>query len=460
MARFVRSPRRTTPHTELTPCTFPSPRDTITIAKTLSDATTLVDISTSLPRSQDEPAFLRPAPPYVRSHVALQAWSVQLLPQPLRQIPSFAQPPAPLPPQRARLTLHLQWSHRGATPTPTHATYATLLLSLLDQVRTKGSGIPLVKGYGNGIEVTSSTFERAVEMRVVDYCVLPDDALDGPSRDGGEEGVEAMLKARERRRLERTVEIGVGEGQGWDVRLGVKGVGDGVALGWTVVAEKESEGGRITLRIKHEKIERPDAMVRVSLSVQRLAGGKGVKVNGESVPVETRELRDFTPGRSVGEMWDDTATIDSTRTSGSTSDAASVLSPTPGNDSTTTLPLTTTPSLSTSNSSASSTIRSLLRRNYIYFTSLLQEPEAKWRHISDSHGVTVTQLNSIDPTLTIYRAEATFVGVGVWDVFATVCTPGARATWEKSFEDAQLIEDVSELSEVWWVRTKGTWPVA
>ncbi|KAL8277432.1 hypothetical protein RQP46_010154 [Phenoliferia psychrophenolica] len=440
-----------------------SPRDTITISRTLVDSSTLIDISTSLPRSADEPAFLRPAPPYVRSQVHLLAFSVQLVPPPLPSIPSST--PLPPPPPRGRLTLHLQWSHKGATPTPTHATYSTLLSSLIDHVRTKGSGIPLVKGYGSGIEVASSSFERSLEMRVVEYCVLPDEIeLENPPVDNESEGIEALERRKERKRLERTVEVGLGgEGQGWDVRLGVKGVGDGVALGWTVVAEREGDTSpRLTLRFKHERVERPDAMVRVSLTVQRLAGGKGVKVNGDVVPVERREPRDADPSRrsQLGDMWDETATIDSQQSSLSPSLSSPL-------DSSLSLPTTST-SLSNglgngngnSTSNSSSTIRSLLKRNYIYFTSLLQEPEAKWRHVSDQQGVTVTQLNSIDPTLTIYRAEATFVGVGVWDVFATVCTPGARAAWEKTFEDARLVEDVSELSEVWWARTKGAWPVA
>jgi len=46
-----------------------SPRDAVTISRTFNDATTLIDISTSLPRSPDEPAYLRPSPPYVRSDV-------------------------------------------------------------------------------------------------------------------------------------------------------------------------------------------------------------------------------------------------------------------------------------------------------------------------------------------------------------------------------------------------------
>jgi hypothetical protein len=46
-----------------------SPRDAVTISRTFNDATTIIDVSTSLPRSPDEPAYLRPSPPYVRSNV-------------------------------------------------------------------------------------------------------------------------------------------------------------------------------------------------------------------------------------------------------------------------------------------------------------------------------------------------------------------------------------------------------
>jgi hypothetical protein len=46
-----------------------SPRDAVTISRIFNDATTVIDVSTSLPRSPDEPAYLRPSPPYVRSNV-------------------------------------------------------------------------------------------------------------------------------------------------------------------------------------------------------------------------------------------------------------------------------------------------------------------------------------------------------------------------------------------------------
>lgn len=55
-----------------------------------------------------------------------------------------------------------------------------------------------------------------------------------------------------------------------------------------------------------------------------------------------------------------------------------------------------------------SEIASMIRRNYTYFSSLLQEPEAKWRHVSDSKGVSITQLDTIDPNLILYRGQGEY----------------------------------------------------
>ena len=71
----------------------------------------------------------------------------------------------------------------------------------------------------------------------------------------------------------------------------------------------------------------------------------------------------------------------------------------------------------------------------------------------------MTQLDSIDPTLVVFRAEATFVGVGLWDLYSAVVSPGARIQWDKQFEDAILLEDVNELTELWHYKTKSAWPV-
>lgn len=69
--------------------------------------------------------------------------------------------------------------------------------------------------------------------------------------------------------------------------------------------------------------------------------------------------------------------------------------------------------------------------------------------------MTLTQLDSIDPTLIVYRAEATFVGVGMWDLFAAITSFGTRSVWERVFEDAVFLEGVDELTELWCLRTRG-----
>ena len=77
---------------------------------------------------------------------------------------------------------------------------------------------------------------------------------------------------------------------------------------------------------------------------------------------------------------------------------------------------------------------------------------------TEARGVSITQLDSIDPTLVVYRAEATFVGVGLWDLYGAVISPGARVHWDKQHEDGVLLEDVNELTELWHFKTKPAWP--
>lgn len=78
---------------------------------------------------------------------------------------------------------------------------------------------------------------------------------------------------------------------------------------------------------------------------------------------------------------------------------------------------------------------------------------------TDARGVSVTQLDSIDPTLVVYRAEATFVGLGLLDLYSALVSPGARVFWDKQYDDATLLEDVNELTELWHFKTKPAWPV-
>jgi hypothetical protein len=400
-----------------------SPRDTITICKTLSDANTIVDVATSLPRSADEPAYLRPAPPYVRSHAHIFALCVQLP----AQTTTDGRPSG-----KARITALWQWDLKGAVFSQVRQHIASLLVDYVDYVRTHSDKIPFLTGYGKGIEFNFSLFDPAQDTLVCEYSILNvDDASDHSVKDD-------LDAVKERKRLEGAIELALAPSHGWDVQVVPRGQGQGVDTSWSSTAETLPGSNRTVLRLSHASVDLPENIVKVSITVRRLVGGKAIRVNRNQIKVSPAiDLRNPSSIAIDGGGGEDTTslrTVETGSTGASSSSAADVVP-------------------------EALAIAPIIRRSYIYFTSLLQEPEAKWRQLSDTRGVNVTQLNSIDPTLTIYRAEATFVGVGVWDVFATVATPGARLAWDKGLESVQLIDDLDELSKLWHVKSKASWPV-
>ncbi len=183
-----------------------------------------------------------------------------------------------------------------------------------------------------------------------------------------------------------------------------------------------------------------------------MVASSGLRFNDAALEVTQVEPR--TPASLAQPLLEDTASISgisvATTSTGSAASVNATNVGTPAN-----ISRSGTPNLGFANQ-----INSQIRRNYVYFASLLQEPEAKWKPVSDMKGVTVTQLDSIDPTLVVYRAEATFVGVSVWDLFSTIGNPGARAYWDKTLDDATLLTDINELSSLWHTKSKPSWPVS
>ncbi|KZT53400.1 hypothetical protein CALCODRAFT_501144 [Calocera cornea HHB12733] len=438
-----------------------NPRDAITIARIFSDSSALIDVSTSLPRSSDDPAYLRPSPPYVRSNVRLSSWCIQFMPP--TSSPSDPSSKGTLS-QRVRLTCF--WQHDlnavwGMAGLGIGQHLPILLLSLVETVRQKGTRIPRFIGYGLGISIFSIVYgEAGREALVMEYAIIqPEDdefEVGGPK----EKSLDEVQLQKERRRLERTVELGLPSMHGWDLQVTVKAPSEETAAApWIAQAGRITQGGsgaesgRLVFRIVHPPPP-TDSIVSVKLVAELAGGVPGIRVNGiprEIMSFESRDPVSFGINKEVlGDVSDVQAISIHTI---NTADSA---------DSVPTTQVSKRPMVQTATErrpAAEKSILSLVRRNYIYFTSLLQEPEAKWKPVIESRGVTVTQLDSIDPTLVVYRAAAVFVGVTLWDLFSMVDTPGTRAQWDKSFDDATLLEDVNELTDLWYWKTKGVWPV-
>ncbi|WFD20498.1 hypothetical protein MCAP1_002744 [Malassezia caprae] len=381
-----------------------SPRDAVVLAQVRHDASTLVLTVASVPRTPDAPSYLRPAPPYVRAQVHLLSLVVN------RRTDDAA---------RLRITAYWALEPRGSVlgvrPSTMIAPLPHMLPALVKCVQANGTRIAYAAQYGESIEIHAQHAEPALHL---DYVVM-----------AGKARVLELDGARAVSMPPRALRIRLAAAHGWDVR---------VARGShpeDVQASVARNGAWYELDVRHDAPDGADAMVRMTLDATSVETD-GVRLNGEA-PAETRAPKAKAQDDAVLQRFAQAeehapSASDQRRVASTSALRAPELGP----------------------------LASTVRRNYVYFASLLQEPEAKWTHVSDTRGVTVTKLDSIDPTLVVYRAEATFVGLSVWDLYSLLSTPALVASWSAGVERAELLEDLGGQSSVWHVAYRAAWPVS
>ncbi|KAG1735947.1 uncharacterized protein EDB91DRAFT_1143690 [Suillus paluster] len=447
-----------------------NPRDTVTISRLYQDTSTIIDISTSLPRSSDEPAYLRPSPPYVRSHVALFAWCIQYVqpspaPQPnspagqikRRMSAYIAQP-------RLRITCFWQhdlraiWNFGSASSVCQQL--CTMMLGLYKTVLARGSRIPVLAGHGYGVSIEKIRFQLDRQALAIEYVIHTEE------EDHTAETGQGLDVIKEHRRLVRSLECVLPSNEGWDVQLTVKGSSQKVeSLPWNATALRQKPSSPVAgskppeltvLRISHAPLPDDHSIIKVRAVIELSAPSSGIRLNGLPQTIQVVEERD--PLSFVQQQQQQQILQDATSAADVSFQTTSSVSSVASSSTAPTRPQLAR-SLTERPAAAEKTILSRVKRSYIYFSSLLQEPEAKWKRTTEARGVSVTQLDSIDPTLVVYRAEATFVGLGLWDLYGALVSPGARVFWDKQHEDAVLLEDVNELTQLWHFKTKPAWPV-
>jgi hypothetical protein len=383
-----------------------------------------------------------------------------------------------------------------------------MMLGLYTTVKERGYRIPILKGYGNGVMIERMRFQVDRVALTLSYSVVSDE---GDHHFHATEGIDELHAIREARRLTRAVECTLPSSDAWDVQVSVKASSEEVErLPWSVKAIRNSPSSptpdsaapkphdTITFQIKHSPLVDEHSVMKVQIAIEKSGSSPGaLRLNGLPHKVEAVEERDpssYNPGMMIPNhiAQDATSAAQISLQSASTSSVAersTVSVPSSlGGGSSNISPLDLVPGpvppgpptpggpFGERPESAKKSILSRVKRNYIYFSSLLQEPEAKWKPsklsvvrfwnkadffgllATEARGVSITQLDSIDPTLVVFRAEATFVGLGIWDLYSTIVTPGARTQWDRSYDDAVLLEDVNELSEVWHWKSKPIWP--
>lgn len=241
-----------------------SPRDTVTISKTLLDQHTLVDISTSLPRSRHEPAYLRPAPPYVRAQISLLAWCVQL-PDSATEVPKG----------KSRITCFWSWNPKGAWAVgggvPQHL--PSLMVGLVNQVNEESDRVPVLSGYGPEVSIGSVSYDPVRVTLNVGYAIVSEHAGEGSTRQ---------------------IEFGISSTQSWDIQIYVKTQHgeESPSTSWTsfvgqTLSPPHGSPKRLVLRFCHAALPANEELVRVNVSIERTStSASGVRINGIPVAVE------------------------------------------------------------------------------------------------------------------------------------------------------------------------------
>lgn len=313
--------------------------------------------------------------------VSVFAWCIQHTP-PQGSLPTEAKK-ASLPGGRIRITCF--WQHDlkalwglGLSTSALTQQLSTMAVGLHKSVLKRGGRVAKLIGYGNGISIERVRYQIDREALTLEYVIIPDDE---DHHDFGVQGMDEVHALREHRRLTRSIECLLPMMEGWDIQVTLKGSSEEIeSLPWSASAMRSSSTSstvlppeQILLRITHAALLDNDAVLKVKVVVEVSGGTRGLRLNGLAIPVMDLEERDpsarFIPQRILQDVasavdlsFQTSSSVGAVSTSASSTSSQPSLRP-----------------LTERTAAAEKAILSKVRRNYIYFSSLLQEPEAKWR---------------------------------------------------------------------------------
>jgi hypothetical protein len=293
---------------------------------------------------------------------------------------------------------------------------AAMVLGLLKTAIKRRSRVPLVTGYGNGVSVSRIRFDLNRESLTLEYSIIPEDEDHHSTHSPDNlQGLDELHAIREHRRLTRTVEFGIPVNEGWDVQISTQASSDKVArLPWSARAYRNStvamtstssgatfDQNTLLLRVNHAAVLDDHSLLKVNIVIERSASS-GLRLNGLPQAIETIEERNPTSYIMSQQMLQDaTSTADASfLTASSNASGRSTLS---GSSSSPAVLQPPRPNAGRSVAQEKS-ILSRIRRNYIYFSSLLQEPEAKWKRSTWERVSRPTCLYRIDNVIS-YRGS-------------------------------------------------------
>lgn len=258
-----------------------------------------------------------------------------------------------------------------------------MILGLYKIVKKRGSKVPMLAGYGYGVGVERVRFQLDRQALTVEYLVHLEE-------DRGEESdnVQNLDELRERRRLTRSIEFLLPASEGWDIQVTTRASSERVEkLPWTATAIRgklppPSPGGIVkpleltVFHIIHSSLPDAHSILKVRVALELSGPSSGIRLNGLPQTIQVVEERD--PGSLSAvqqQLLQDASSIAdaSFQTSSSVSSVGTIgsgVSP---------IRPHLVKEVGERSAAAEKSILARVKRSYIYFSSLLQEPEAKWK---------------------------------------------------------------------------------
>lgn len=270
-----------------------------------------------------------------------------------------------------------------------------MVLGLYKAVEKRGNRVPTLIGYGNGVSIERIRFQIDRQALTIDYAIHPEDEEGSAQSSENKQGLDELHAVREYRRLTRAIECTLPSSEGWDVQISTRASSEEVEkLPWTAQAIRgrsatsgvPSSPGRgleaNLFRVSHSPLPNEHSILKVQVVLELSGPSNGLRINGIPQSIQTIEERDPSSYVVAQKMLQDASSSGdlSFHTASSVKTVESVADSVASTSSTKT---PSRPQLHRTNSERSAamdkSIISRVRRNYIYFSSLLQEPEAKWK---------------------------------------------------------------------------------
>ena len=321
---------------------------------------------------------------------SVYAWCIQYIPTPPPASLSAEQTTKKSPPGgRLRMTCFSQHDLRVVwnlvSPVGTAQQLNASALGLHKTVMSRGTRIPTLYGFGYGVAVERVRFQSDREALTIDYAITSEDEETRDSHTTDHiQGLDALQTVREQRRLTRSIECTLPSSEGWDVRLSVKSSNKRPEPQWSVQAARRGSGlssltqlkafDDIVFRATHSPLSDDRSVLKVRLVIEVSGPATGLRLNGLPHPIQDLEERD--PSSSTPQQILQDVSSNANFSLHTTASSIKSQASTASNASGTTLLLNPPTERAPA---AEKSILSRVRRNYIYFSSLLQEPEAKWK---------------------------------------------------------------------------------